>query len=158
MFPREAPGGALGVASYDWKLKTLDGRETSFTQFKGRVVLLTLWATWCRPCIDEIPTIARLSAHYRDQDAFAVVLVSDEDPDVVSRFAQAHGQGLAFFLVREGLPASLWEESRPFTVLFDCSGEIVYRRRGAADWSHASVQHVVDALLERCSGRSPVAG
>jgi thiol-disulfide isomerase/thioredoxin len=152
VFPRDTPGGILGVAGYDWKLRTLDGRDISFTQFKGRVVLLTLWATWCRPCIEEIPTIARLAAYYRDQDSFAVILVSDEDPDVVGRFVQAHGQGLTFFLVREGLPAALWDDGRPSTVLIDCSGEIAYRRRGAADWSHASARQAVDALLERCRG------
>ena len=91
-FPQEE-----SLADIEWKLQSLDGVETSFSAFEGKVLFVNLWATWCGPCVTEMPSIQRLYERFpREEVAF--LLVSDEPPDVVGEFAEE--QGVATSLVR----------------------------------------------------------
>ena len=75
------PSGAdlpiLGRVEAGWTLETLDGKEVSFRSFQGQAVLLNIWATWCPPCVAEIPSIQELHDALTDheRDPGAIVLV-----------------------------------------------------------------------------------
>ena len=61
--PRLLGGGSdLGAADFSWKLQDLEGKPVDFASFKGKPVFLNVWATWCGPCVKEMPSIARLAA------------------------------------------------------------------------------------------------
>src|SRR5271163_3894863 len=79
-------------ADYTWTLYDLEGRAVSFAQYRGKTVFLNVWATWCRPCIAELPSIARLARTPRlDRVAFVCVAV-DQDPGTVRRYVAENGK------------------------------------------------------------------
>ncbi|MCF8304515.1 MAG: TlpA family protein disulfide reductase, partial [Bacteroidales bacterium] len=74
---------------YHWPLKTLDGKQIDFTRFSDQVIFLNRWATWCPPCIAEMPSIQDLYKDYGKKVAF--VLVSNEEPETVKKFMEKKG-------------------------------------------------------------------
>lgn len=81
--PRE--GDAL-----PFQLESLDGRTVSLSDFEGKTVLINFWATWCPPCIEEMPSLRALAAHFASRDDFVLLAIStDEDWGVVRRFFEA---------------------------------------------------------------------
>ena len=128
-----------------------DGKPTRVADFKGKVVVLNLWATWCGPCVLEMPTLAKLAAANQGK-AVAVVAVSidgDRDADKARRFIAAHAP-LAFYrdpklkLPYDLKPASV---GMPTTIIFGKDGVERGRLSGGADWSGKDAQAVVDHLL-----------
>ena len=87
------------LTDVEWKLQSLDGEETSLSAFEGKVLFVNLWATWCGPCVVEMPSIQRLYEQFPQED-MAFLLVSDEPPDVVEEVRP--GEGLGTTLVRLG--------------------------------------------------------
>ena len=77
-------------ARLDFTVKDIDGRNVRLSDYKGKVVLLNFWATWCGPCKVEIPALVDVYARYRDQ-GFAVLGVSvDDSPEQLRRFAREY--------------------------------------------------------------------
>jgi len=80
----------VGKPAPDFALRDLDGKEVKLADFKGKVVILDFWATWCPPCVKEIPHFIELYREYKEQD-FAMVGISvDRGIGVVKSFAQQH--------------------------------------------------------------------
>jgi thiol-disulfide isomerase/thioredoxin len=89
----EQDGGACMAnakpAKLDFKIKDLDGKEVQLSSFKGKVILLNFWATWCGPCKAEIPGFVELQAKYRDQLTVVGYSVDDDAPKARA-FAQEY--------------------------------------------------------------------
>ncbi|NPA26701.1 MAG: TlpA family protein disulfide reductase [Chloroflexi bacterium] len=83
-------GPHRGMRAPDWTLPTLDGGTLSLADLRGKPVVLNFWATWCPPCVEELPMIARYAQQYQDQ--FHVVLINvDESPGHVKTFLEDLG-------------------------------------------------------------------
>lgn len=77
--------------AYGMTFKDLEGNEVSLKDFKGKVVLLDLWATWCPPCVETIPKLEKLSKAYEDKNFVVVGLNYDENPKKVKGFLKKKG-------------------------------------------------------------------
>ncbi len=116
-----------------------DGKETRLTQFSGKPLLLNLWATWCAPCVKELPTLDRL-AKGPDKDRALQVLAVSEDfgPHAsVVAFLNTHKiEKLAAFQdSKSDLSSGLGAEVLPTSILFDAQGREVWRYVGDLDWT-----------------------
>ena len=129
-----------------------DGQPLSLADFKGKVVVLNLWATWCAPCKEEMPTLAKLAQEV-DPTQVAVVIVNvdavptQEEP---ARAFIAENAPLAFyrqpaFTLPFRLPGA---GAMPQTVLIDRQGRLRASVTGAADWSSPEAMAVVRALID----------
>ena len=116
-----------------------DGREISLADFKGTPVLVNLWATWCAPCVKELPTLDRLSQSHNKDGALGVVAISqDMGPHAsVVAFLGAHRiRDLgAYQDSKMGLSGALNAEVLPTSILFDANGKEVWRYVGDLDWT-----------------------
>jgi len=151
----------------DLDLPTADGKRFSLADARGRVVLVHLWASWCEPCVRELPGLLSLarSLAQRHPGRFELVAVSaDEDPDTARRFLAAPrfaglqtGLVVAFgsgagevaqaFSCRGRGACRPEERMLPETYLVDQQGRIVALVVGEVDWSAPGPLHYLEALL-----------
>jgi thiol-disulfide isomerase/thioredoxin len=117
-----------------WKLKDLEGREVSSDQFKGKVVVVDFWATWCGPCIEEIPGYIALQKKY-GPDGLVIVGVSLDrrGPAHVKQFAQAKGMNYTLVMGDEAVVEAFGNfQAIPTTFLISREGRILNQKTGAA--------------------------
>ena len=133
------------ISDYNWQLKDQNGHVFDFKDTKGKVVFLNFWATWCPPCIAEMPSIESLYSDYNDRIVF--LLVSNEKPNEIKNFTEANNYSFEFYNALTEHPSIFKTNSIPRTYVIDKSGVIVMDKSGAANWNSDSVREVLDNLL-----------
>jgi thiol-disulfide isomerase/thioredoxin len=129
-----------------------EGRKLTLSDLKGQVLVVNLWATWCAPCVKEMPTLAALQKAYEGKGVKVVAISIDapKDADKAKAFIAGHAP-LAFYQdATLELPFAFTPPAQgfPTTILFDKSGVERARVTGDADWSTPEAKAVVDKLLE----------
>ena len=129
-----------GQAAPDASFKDPEGGDISIADFKGTPVLVNLWATWCAPCVKELPTLDRLSQQHDQDGTLGVVAVSqDMGPHAsVEAFLQAHkiGSLAPYQDSRMALAGALGPDTvLPTSILYDAHGREVWRYVGDLDWT-----------------------
>ncbi len=133
------------LSSYAWKLKNEHGELFNFNQTKGKVVFINFWATWCPPCVAEMPEIQSLYKDYKDQIEF--VFVSNEDHQVINAFLDKHGYTFKVHSPITMYPKEFDVSSIPRTFLIDKDGRIVLDKTGAVNWNSDKVRDIINGLL-----------
>lgn len=126
-----------------------NGKTLSLSDFRGRVVLLNVWATWCPPCREEMPSLDRLNAKRRSPSFEVVALSIDRDTAAVETFYREVGiktlQG--YFDPGASSAALLGAFAVPATLLIDRNGREIGRALGPAQWDSAAVEALIDEAL-----------
>ena len=130
------------------ELLTIEGVPFSLTQLRGKVVLVNFWATWCEPCVTEMPSLQRL----RDELAasgFDVLAVNyQEGPARINGFTQKMKLNLPVVRDTDGSVARNWgARIFPASFLLDRNGNIRYAISGAADWTSPKMVSTIRSLL-----------
>lgn len=136
----------VSLTDYQWNLQTLEGDSFNFQQTQGKVVLLNFWATWCPPCIAELPSMQKLYKDYGDKIVF--LFVTQEPKEKIQDFLNEHNYSFTVYQATSAPPSSFTHKSIPQTYLIDQEGEIVIDKGGAADWNSESVRQTIDDLLK----------
>lgn len=146
--------GLSRPAEYAWMLHDLDGTPVEFSRFRGKTVFLNIWATWCPPCVAELPAIANLArAPGLDQVAFVCVAI-DQDPETVRRFLR--GKDLPMTVLHaEDRPDVFTTRGIPATFIISPDGRIAASTLGSAEWDDPSVVEFL-GRLRREAERMPV--
>lgn len=134
------------LKTYNWRLKTGNDTTINFTQSKGKVVLINYWATWCAPCLAEMPDLQLLYADYKDKVDF--YFITSEDPGDVSSFLEQENYTLPVYYFLSTPPEVLKSSSLPTTFLIDKQGQIIMKKTGAANWNSQTVRTTIDKLLD----------
>ena len=131
-----------------------EGKPMSFADFAGRPVVVNLWATWCKPCLKEMPSLDRLQAEFADK--LAVLAVSEDHGGAqrVGPFAAALGlQKLKIYLdPQSNLGHAFKVRGLPTSIVIDAQGRVVGRVEGAAEWDSAAMLAVLKPFLESGPG------
>lgn len=135
------------IADYNWVLEKNNRDRTEFAHLEGEVVLINFWATWCPPCIAEMPSFQELYEDYQDKITF--LFVSSEDHETVRGFLNRKNYTLPAYRPISQPPQPLNGKTLPTTFLLDKNGNIVIQKVGAADWNSESVRKTLDALLQQ---------
>ncbi|WP_027078707.1 TlpA family protein disulfide reductase [Maribacter antarcticus] len=130
---------------FNYEVKDLNGTSTMVEVGMGRVAFLSYWATWCPPCIAELPSIQKLHVDYGDKMDF--ILLTNEDPAVVRRFLEKQRYKLPVYFPSITTPEVLYETSIPTNYIIDASGKIIIKETGAADWNSPKVRKLLDSLI-----------
>ncbi len=140
--PPEAPP-AQGFAD-------ADGKPVSLADFTGRGIVLNLWATWCVPCVAEMPALDSLAKRLASDDITILPLSSDRGgAPVVQKFYAAHGIAhLGTWIDNHGMAARAWgARGLPTTLIINRQGLEVARLEGAIDWSTDSALSTIRSLV-----------
>lgn len=129
-----------------------EGHAVTLADFRGRVVLLNLWATWCAPCVEEMPALDRLQAALGGEDFTVVALSLDrKGAEVVRPFYDKLGLEHLAIHTDDGnkMVAALGVRGLPSTVLIDRGGMIVGMLEGAAAWDSPEAQALIGAEIAK---------
>lgn len=143
----EAP--RVGHLAPDFSLQTLDGREMQLSDYRGHLVFLNFWATWCGPCKVEMPAMEKLYREFRPK-GFAVVAVSSDPEGAAVTRPYRDSLGLSFTIAHDPdmLVSRLYGvRSLPVTFLVNRDGIISHQIFGARDWNDAEARSGIRELL-----------
>lgn len=135
------------LADYNWVLEKNNKDQVEFSEYKGKVILINFWATWCPPCIAEMPSLQLLYEDYQDKIVF--LFVSEEDRETVKGFLNRKKFTLPAYRPLSDRPLPLDGRTLPTTYLIDQEGNIVISKVGAADWNGEKVRSTIDGLLQK---------
>lgn len=134
------------VVYADWKLiSDKDDKTLKFEDTKGKVVFINFWATWCPPCIAEMPSLQELYNDYKDKVVF--LFVTKDGFETVEKFKTKRGFNFEVFNPISKTPSELVTESIPRTFIVNKEGKIVVDESGALDWNSMIVRQQLDNLL-----------
>ena len=138
--PRLQGSGLAEPADYAWTPRDLKGNDVPFSTFRGKTVFLNVWATWCGPCVGEMPSIAKLAADPKLKDVAFVCVSVDDHPESVKSFLASRGEGWTMTVLHaKTLPKVFTTTGIPATFLIAPDGKIAASEVGSADWSDPAV-------------------
>ena len=133
-------------SNIDFQMKDLNGNIVSLSDLKGKVVFLNFWATWCPPCIAEMPSIQTLYDKYKNDDEVLILTLEvDGKQDKIQKFINRKKLSVPVYIPNSDIPTQLFDGTLPTTIIFDKKGNIAHTTLGMADYSG---QDIVDFLNE----------
>jgi peroxiredoxin len=143
------PGPAVqGEAAPEFTFKDQPGKERSLSQLRGRVVLVNFWATWCPPCIDEMPSMQQLQRRMANKPFEMLALSVDDSWASVNRFMKENNFTLPVYADFDKRVSTLYGTHMwPETYIVDKRGKVAYKVIGAKDWTSPEVLKFLDVLV-----------
>lgn len=136
------------LSNYNWTLRDITETDFDFNTAKGKVVVINFWATWCPPCIAEMPSLDLLYQNYKNNDDVVFLFVSNEKISVIKKFMSEKEFSFNVYQSLTEYPNEFDVTSIPRTFVIDKKGKIVIDKSGAADWNSEHVTSTIDALLK----------
>jgi thiol-disulfide isomerase/thioredoxin len=129
-------------------LKDLDGKTRNLNDFRGKVVVVNFMATWCGPCVEEMPSLQKLRERYRGKGLEVIAVNTGEAETKVSNFAQGLKIKFPVLLDIEEDAKAAWKVyGLPATFIVDTEGKIAYRVLGEIDWVDDEPVALIQNLL-----------
>ena len=141
-----------GDRAPEFRLPAPDSRLVSLSDFRGRVVMVHFWATWCPPCVEELPTLDKLYRALKGEDfEMLAISVNEEGAAAVIPFMQKNGSRVPVLFDPEHSVAGLYGTYKfPETYIVDRQGIVRYKAIGPMDWTDpAAIQLVRDIIAAR---------
>ena len=138
------------IPAKDFELEDMDEDKVKLSNYRGKVVLLNFWATWCPPCIREMPSMERLHQQVDAQDFKVIALNQMEDADEVFAFTGQLEIDLTFEILFDSssrVSQDYAVRGLPTTYLIDKNGNIRYHAVGGREFDHAEVVKIVKQLI-----------
>jgi thiol-disulfide isomerase/thioredoxin len=145
-FPEKSRVAIYGQADYSWPLRTLDGRETTLSEFRDKVVFINLWATWCKPCVAEMPNIQSLYDSLKSERV-AFLLISNEPKETVKKFLNDKKFTFPVYLCNKELPSVFKTIGIPATFILSRDGYVVFKEISSAKWDDVSSLKFLRGLM-----------
>lgn len=133
------------IANYNWVLEDVRGKRVEFSEFENEVIVVNFWATWCPPCIAEMPSFQELYVDYGEKAKF--LFVSSEQHEVVDNYMKRKRYSLPSFKMLTKAPEPMDGRTLPTTYVISKDGSIVVDKVGSADWNSDSFRKTLDKLI-----------
>jgi peroxiredoxin len=146
---------AAGEMAADFKLQSLSGPPVTLSSLRGKVVFLNVWATWCGPCREEMPSMETLYEAFKNRKDFVILAVSQDRRGraAVEPFVEKNHFNFDILLDPENVVGDAYNVSGvPETFIIDRKGRIVAHHMGAFDWSQTDVRQALNELLDSKEG------
>lgn len=114
------------------QLQTLDGNSIDMSDYKGKTVFVNFWATWCKPCIREMPTIAQAQKQLKDKNV-VFLFPSNESADLITDFKEKRDFDFNYVQVKNMEALNI--QALPTTMIFNHEGKMIFSEMGFRDWS-----------------------
>ncbi len=148
-------GSYLGIQEYsvpseakEFTLKDAANKKVNLKDFRGRVVMLNFWATWCGPCRDEMPSMEKLYKQFKDKGFVILAVASGEDAASVNRFYKQYNLTFPALIdpdYRVSDSYKVW--ALPTTYFINARGQIIGKAQGGRAWDTKQAGQYVNSLL-----------
>ncbi len=138
--------GQLSTHDLNWTLVDAEGQTVQLKDLADKPIFINFWASWCAPCIAEMPSIEKLFADYHDKVNF--VIASYENQDIINTFQKKQDLNLPFYHYSIAEPSLLQSKTIPATFIIKTKGEIVVSEKGSSDWNSERVRKLLDRLIK----------
>jgi thiol-disulfide isomerase/thioredoxin len=132
------------IAEYNLSLSDLSGNLVSLNRSKNKPMLINFWATWCTPCLAELPDLAELHKEFGDKVDF--YFVSNESKSKLISFLRQKNYNIPVYNPASEVPKFYKTESIPTTYLINSEGKIIAKAQGMADWNNDKVKKLIMGL------------
>lgn len=133
------------IEDYDFPLRNLNGEAFNLEETRGEVVLINFWATWCPPCIAEMPGLQELYTDYGREVRF--LFIARDKEEKVQAFLEKKGYDIPVYYEQALVPKQLYYGGLPTTFIIDGHGKIVVSKVGSADWNNQETRTLLDSLI-----------
>jgi len=131
----------------DIRFTGTDGKEIKLADLQGKVVFINFWATWCPPCIAEMPSVNTLYELYKNNPQIVFLTVdADGKPDKAQQFLDKNNYTLPLFTIASTIPKDVYSGTLPTTVIIDKKGAVVFKHEGAADYTNKKLMQFITDL------------
>lgn len=136
----------IQAESRDWQFFDLEGNSYLFKELNTKPVFLNVWATWCPPCVAELPSIEDLYVEYGKDVNF--ILVSNEDPNTIKKFIEKKGYSDLPVYYASYAPKDFSSQSIPATFIVSNKGKVMVKKKGAAKWNSDKTKRLFEQLIK----------
>lgn len=151
LVPPESPSGSLAFLSAAPELPVFDrsGKKTDLTKEKGRLVIIHFWASWCPPCVEEIPALSRFWERYRGRTDIVLYAVSvDRNWEAIEQFTRKNPNRLPIYHdLNSSTSRRFGTTQYPETYIANKRGRVLHRVQGAISWDDPEIRRRIDQLL-----------
>jgi thiol-disulfide isomerase/thioredoxin len=128
---RNSPENSSAISISMLQLTALNGQSIDLSQYKGKTVFINFWATWCKPCVAEMPSLQRMTEKLKGGN-IVFLFASDEISTEIEEFKNTKGYALDFVRVENFSDLNIM--GLPTTFIFDKNGKLIFSEMGAREW------------------------
>lgn len=135
------------LIDYQWKLTDQDGKQKNFSSSKGKIAVINYWASWCGPCVAEMPSLHLLYKQYKNEVDF--YFIARDEPQAIDNFMLKNNYDFPVYYEISSPPQQMKSNQLPTTFLIDQQGNIRISKTGAADWNSNKINALMRQLLQK---------
>lgn len=128
------------------KFKNLKGEKFTLNDFKGKVLFITFWATWCGFCARELPSIQKIYEEYKNK-GIEFITISSEDPERVEKYLNYYKYTIPAYILDSPIPETFKSEGIPVNFILNKEGKLILKKEGLFDWASPEGRNFLNSLL-----------
>ena len=148
LFNPDVPSKETSATSaLNLKFKDQSGKTVTLDELKGKVVFLNFWATWCPPCLAEMPSINKLyEQHKNSEDVVFILLDADSNFEKANGYMKSRKYTMPVYQMASSVPEQIFAGSLPTTVVFDKQGRLSFKHEGVANYNSKKFVAFIEKL------------
>jgi len=139
----------LNNSDYNWQFTDINGHIINLSQYKGTVLFLNFWATWCPPCVGEMPAIQGLYNLYKDDNRIQFLMLTNDSPKKVNTFLKKRNYKFPVYFYSVRPPDVYISNVIPTTFIISKDGKIIVKETGASNWNGEKMKKLIKNLINK---------
>ncbi len=139
----------LNDSDYNWQLSDINGQIINLSQYKGKVLFINFWASWCPPCVGEMPAIQDLYDIYKNDKRIQFLMLTNDSPEKVNTFLKKRDYKFPVYFYSVRPPTVYTSNVIPTTFIISKDGKIIVKETGASNWNGEKITKLIKKLINK---------